>query len=169
MACRAVPLDLGGVGLLAATLDDQPAAIGRAADGQLNVLVSGLGRHRLTLDTVAPLEMTAAQQQLRFRLPNAAVGKWHMTVPGDVEIKSGVNVVSREHDAKANSPASNCCRGSRLRVAATPRSACRSTATCSKRAGGRVAVRRLRRNDRGLRAAPCHGDVLDLATGSRSL
>ena len=31
---HAVPLDFGGVGLLAAKLDDQPAPIGYAADGQ---------------------------------------------------------------------------------------------------------------------------------------
>ena len=99
---HAVPLDFDRVGLLAATLDDRPAPIGRAADGQLNLLVSGLGQHHLTLDMVAPLEMTAAQQELRFRFTNAAVGKWHLTVPGDVEIKSGADVVSRELDAKAN-------------------------------------------------------------------
>ncbi len=96
-----VPLDLGGVGLMEATLDKQPAAIGRAADGQLNLLVSGVGQHRLALDMVAPLEMTSAQQVLSFRLANAAVGKWRLTVPGDVEIKGGADVVSRELDKTA--------------------------------------------------------------------
>jgi autotransporter-associated beta strand protein len=97
-----VPLDLGGVGLMAATLDNQPAAIGRAADGQLNLLVSGAGQHRLSLDMVAPLEMTSAQQVLSFRVANAAVGKWRLTVPGDVEIKGGADVVSRVLDKTAN-------------------------------------------------------------------
>jgi autotransporter-associated beta strand protein len=96
-----LPLDLGGVGLLEATLDKQPAAIGRSGDGQLNVLVSGVGQHKLALDMVAPLEMTSAQQVLRFRLANAAVGKWRLTVPGDVEIKGGADVVSRELDKAA--------------------------------------------------------------------
>ncbi len=97
-----LPLDIGGVGLLSATLDDKPVAIGRAADGQLNLLVSGEGPHRLALDMVAPLEMTSAQQVLAFRLANAAVGKWRLTVPGDVEIKSGADVVSRTLDKSAN-------------------------------------------------------------------
>ena len=96
-----LPLDLGGVGLMEAALDKQPAAIGRAADGQLNLLVSGVGQHRLALDMVAPLEMTSAQQVLSFRLANAAVGKWRLTVPGDVEIKGGADVVSRELDKTA--------------------------------------------------------------------
>jgi autotransporter-associated beta strand protein len=97
-----MPLNLGGVGLMGATLDNQPAAIGRAADGQLNLLVSGVAQHRLSLDMVAPLEMTSAQQVLSFRLANAAVGKWRLTVSGDVEIKGGADVVSRDLDKAAN-------------------------------------------------------------------
>ncbi len=98
---HAVPLDFGGVGLLAAKLDDQPAPIGYAADGRLNLLVSGQGRHQLTLDMVAPLEMNSAQQSLSFRLTNAPVGRWRLSVPGDVEIKSGADVVSRVLDEAA--------------------------------------------------------------------
>jgi len=95
---QAVPLDFGGVGLLAARLDDQPAPIGYAADGRLNLLVPGKGRRQLVLDLVAPLEMTSAQQSLSFRLTNASVGRWRLSVPGDVEIKSGADVVSRKVD-----------------------------------------------------------------------
>ena len=98
---HALPLDFGGVGLLAAKLDEQPAAIGFAADGRLNLLLSGQGRHQLALDMVAPLEMNSAQQYLGFRVTNAAVGRWRLTVPGDVEIKSGANVVSRVVDEAA--------------------------------------------------------------------
>ena len=107
---HAVPLDFGGVGLLAAKLDDQPAPIGYAADGRLNLLVSGQGRHRLALDMVAPLEMNSAQQYLSFRLTNAAVGRWRLSVPGDVEIKGGADVVSRSRwMRRPRSPASSCC------------------------------------------------------------
>ncbi len=161
---HAVPLDLGGVGLLSATLDDQPAAIGCAADGQLNVLVSGLGQHHLALDMVAPLEMTAAQQELRFRVTNAAVGKWHLTVPGDVEIKSGADVVSRELDTKAK-----VTRFELLpRGGDTVDSNVAQQPFAAARAGGRLPVRGVRRSDRGLRAAPCHNDLLDFAPRGRS-
>jgi autotransporter-associated beta strand protein len=98
---QAVPLDFGYVGLLSAKLDEQPAPIGFAPDGRLNLLVSGQGRHQLVLDMVAPLEMDSAQQYLRFRLTNAAVGRWRLTAPGDVEIKGGANVVSRTVDEAA--------------------------------------------------------------------
>ena len=100
---HAMPLDLGGVGLLSATLDKEPAAIGRAADGQLNLLVSGLGQHKLAARYGgASLELNSAQQMVRFlTIPNAAAGKWHLTVPGDVEIKGGADVVSRELDKTA--------------------------------------------------------------------
>ena len=98
---HAVPLDFGGVGLLAAKLDDQPAPMGYAADGKLNLLVTGIGRHRLALDMVAPLEMSSAQQCLRFRLTPTAVGRWRLGVPGDVEIKDGADVVSRQVDEAA--------------------------------------------------------------------
>ncbi|MGA2258840.1 MAG: hypothetical protein ABSG53_29585, partial [Thermoguttaceae bacterium] len=96
---QAVPLDFGRVGLLAAKLDDQPAPIGYAADGRPNLLVSGKGRHQLVLEMVAPLEMNSAQQSLSFRLTNAAVGCWRLTVPGDVEINAGADVVARNVDA----------------------------------------------------------------------
>ena len=123
---HAVPLDFGGVGLLAAKLDDQPAPIGYAADGRLNLLVSGQGRHRLALDMVAPLEMNSAQQYLSFRLTNAPVGHWRLSVPGDVEIKGGADVVSRSGGTvrlqakRPRSPASSSCP-----ARATARSSCR--------------------------------------------
>ena len=93
-----VPLDLSGVGLASATLDDQPAAIGRADDGRLLLFVAGKGRHPLTLNMTAPVQTTAAQQVLNVRLPTPAAAKITLTVPGDVEIKSGAAVVSRVVD-----------------------------------------------------------------------
>ncbi len=98
---HAVPLDLGGVGLRSATLDGQGAAIGRSDKGQLVLFVEGMGRHELTLQMVAPLQTTAARQVLQFRLPRAAAARMTLTVPGDVEIKGGAEVVSRVVDAQA--------------------------------------------------------------------
>ena len=149
---QAVPLDFGGVGLLAAKLDDQPAPMGYAADGRLNLLVSGKGRHQLVLELVAPLEMNSAQQYLSFRLTNAAVGRWRLTVPGDVEIKGGADVVSRKwtelppKPAKGpNSPVSSCCRTPAIHhphVVEQP--------PATPRAGRGLALRAVRRSDRGL-------------------
>ncbi len=66
---QAVPLELSGVGLRAARLDDREAAIGRNEQGQAVLFVTGPGRFRLTLDMVTPLETSAAQQSLASRPP----------------------------------------------------------------------------------------------------
>ena len=93
-----VPLDLSGVGLASATLNDQPAAIGRADDGRLLLFVAGKGRHLLMLNMTAAVQTTAAQQTLSVRLPTPAAAKTMLTVPGDVEVKSGAAVISRVVD-----------------------------------------------------------------------
>ena len=50
---------------------------------------------------VAPLETTAARQVLNFRLPRPAAASLRLTVPGDVELKSGADVISRTVDKAA--------------------------------------------------------------------
>ncbi len=98
---HAVGLDLAGVGLRAARLDGQGAPIGRADDGRLVLFVEGTGGHALELELVAPLETTAAQQVLNFRVPTPAATRFELTVPGDVEIRSGTEAVSRVVDESA--------------------------------------------------------------------
>lgn len=98
---RALPLDLAGVGLIRADLDSRSAAIGRDPAGKPTLFLEGVGRHELTLELVTPLTTSAAQQTLRFRLPAAATSTLRLTVPGDVEIKSGARVVNRNFDAGA--------------------------------------------------------------------
>ena len=93
-----IPLDLGGVGLLAANLDQRSAAIGRPDGGRPVLLVEGVGRRELTLKMVAPVETTAARQTLTFRLPRPPAAQMRLSVPGDVELKGGADVVSRAVD-----------------------------------------------------------------------
>ena len=96
-----IGLPLEGVGLRGATLDDRGAPIGRADDGRLMLFVEGRGRHKLALDLVAPLETTAARQVLTFLVPSPGATSLRLTVPGDVEVKSGAEVVSRVFDEAA--------------------------------------------------------------------
>jgi len=96
-----VGLDLGSVGLRRAVLDGTGAPIGLADDGRLMLFVAGVGQHTLVLDMVAPLETTAARQILNFRLPTPPATRMTLTVPGDVEVKSGAPVVSRVFDETA--------------------------------------------------------------------
>ena len=98
---HAVPLDITGVGLQSAKLDGRSAAIGRGDGGRLTLLVEGKGRHRLDLQMVAPLQAEAARQVLQFRLPRTSAARLRLNVPGDVEIKSGAELLSRIFDAQA--------------------------------------------------------------------
>ena len=61
--------------------------------------------------TISPEQVTAicdsreqhppAQRTLKFQLPHAATGRFQLTVPGNVEIKSGVAVLRRDVDEQA--------------------------------------------------------------------
>lgn len=93
---QAIPLDLSGVGLRTARLDDSPAALGRASDGKVTLFVEGQGRHVLKLEMTAPLATSAAQQSLAIRLPSAATHRLKGVAPGNVELKSGAQVLKRE-------------------------------------------------------------------------
>ena len=99
---HAIGLDVGGVGLRGATLDGHGAAIGLADDGRLTLFVEGKGRHTLVLDMVTAIQTTAARQILSFRLPTPPAARLRLTVPGDVEVKSGAPVVTRVFDEKAD-------------------------------------------------------------------
>jgi PHD/YefM family antitoxin component YafN of YafNO toxin-antitoxin module len=98
---HAVKLDLSGVGLRRAMLDGQSAAIGRTRNGPLQLFVEGKGRRELLLEMVAPVETTAATQVLSVRLPRPAAATLRLTVPGDVEVKSGADVARRVVDEAA--------------------------------------------------------------------
>ena len=101
-ALQMVGLDLAGVGFRSVRLDGKDAAVGKTADGRVVLFVEKKGVHELELDLVAPLATTAAQQVLDFRIPTPAATRIQLTVPGDVEIKSGMKVVSRTVDATAS-------------------------------------------------------------------
>jgi hypothetical protein len=98
---HSVPLDLGGVGLRSAALDGRAAAIGQADRGLLEVFVAGRGRHLLRLEMFAPVETTAARQSLHFRLPRPAATRMELTAPGDVEVRSGAEVIRRVVESAA--------------------------------------------------------------------
>ncbi len=95
---QAVGLNLAGAGLRGATLDGNGAPIGRADDGRFTLFVQGKGQHHLRLDMVVPLETTAARQVLTFLVPTPGAARMRLTVPGDVEVTSGAEVVSRVFD-----------------------------------------------------------------------
>ncbi|MBC8872161.1 MAG: hypothetical protein H8E44_22240 [Planctomycetes bacterium] len=98
---HALPLDLAGVGVRSATMAGKSAAIGLNEAGQAVLFVEGEGHSRLELEMVAPVQTSAAQQTLDFRLPTPAATRMRVTVPGNVEVKSGAKLVSRTVDEAA--------------------------------------------------------------------
>ncbi|MFH1108573.1 MAG: hypothetical protein V1790_05160 [Planctomycetota bacterium] len=98
---RAVELEVDRVGVHRAVLDGLAAPMARNRPDRLTLFVEGQGRHQLALEMTAPVETTAAQQTLTFRLPTPPATRMSMTVPGNVEIKSGAAVVSRVFDETA--------------------------------------------------------------------
>ena len=98
---HAVGLALSGAGLRRAALDQAGAPIIDCGDGQLSLLVEGRGRHTLLLDLVLPVTVDAAQQTLSIKLPQAPAARLKLNVPGNIEIKSGAEVLTRRFDAEA--------------------------------------------------------------------
>jgi len=92
----AVPLTLAQVGVQAATLNGQPALMSRVNDHTVYLLVEAPGTHTLKLLVTTPATASAASQSVRFTLPTAAATSWRFSVPGNVELKSGAKVITRE-------------------------------------------------------------------------
>jgi hypothetical protein len=98
----ALPLELGGVGIRAATLDGKPAPLARDDQHRPMLLVQGKGLHKLELKLTAPLQTAAAQQTLQITLPSNAATRLRLTVPGNIDVKGGAAVVNRTFDMAAN-------------------------------------------------------------------
>ena len=63
---QAIPIQIGEIGLLSATVDGRAAAIGRPyKDGPWMLLVDATGIHEVVLEMIAPLQVSAAQQSFR--------------------------------------------------------------------------------------------------------
>lgn len=95
---HALVLELEGVGLRAAWLDGQPARLGRSKGGPWMLFVERRGLHSLRLEMLTPVETTASQQLLRFRLPRPPAARLRLVAPGDVEVRKGAAVVGRVVD-----------------------------------------------------------------------
>ena len=95
---HAIPLALAGVAVRSATLDDQPAPLGRDANGNVVLFVKSVGHQLLKLELHAPVTIAAAQQSLQCELPRAGGTALNLVVPGNVEVKSGATVAQRTYD-----------------------------------------------------------------------
>lgn len=98
---HALPLSISGVGIRSAQLDKQPAALTSADGGIVQLIVQGRGMHELRLEMVLPIATAAAQQSLSWTVPIPPATKFHLSVPGNVEMKSGAAIVNRRVDDAA--------------------------------------------------------------------
>jgi hypothetical protein len=98
----ALPLDLAGVGIRSASLDGSPAPLFSDASQRPTLLVRGTGLHKLEIQLTAPLQTVAAQQTMQLTLPTQAATRLKLSVPGNVEVKGGAAVVSRNYDISAD-------------------------------------------------------------------
>ncbi len=98
---QVLPLRFTAGALRSASLDGQPASLARDDAGTTQLLVEGIGLHKLSVQLILPVSMDSAQQSLQLQLPVAAAGSLRLEVPGNVEIKSGATVADRSVDEQA--------------------------------------------------------------------
>ncbi len=98
---HALPLNISGVGIRSAQLDDKPAALVSAESGSIQLILQGRGVHELQLEMVLPIATAAAQQSLSWTVPIPPATRFHLSVPGNVEMKSGAAILNRRVDDAA--------------------------------------------------------------------
>ena len=91
-----IDLPVKGVAIHDANVGGQPAVLWNKGDGRVRLLLDSVGSHSLSLTMSAPVVTTAAKQSLNIQVPVQASGKFTLSVPGDVEIKSGASVIHRQ-------------------------------------------------------------------------
>ena len=97
-----IPLPFSGVAIRSARLGDQPAKLWRNEEGKIVLLTAGEIRETLTVEMTVPVQTSAARQSISLQLPSPSATRFNLTVPGNVEVKSGVAVAGREFDETRN-------------------------------------------------------------------
>ncbi|HUS90793.1 MAG TPA: hypothetical protein VM695_03045, partial [Phycisphaerae bacterium] len=99
----AVPLGFGQVGLELVALDDKDAPLGYDKKGRLVLIVTGRGRHTLSVAGSAVLkELAGGGVQFGLSLPTATAGTMAFSAPGDLEVHATVPVASSAYDKAAD-------------------------------------------------------------------
>ncbi|MCH7478948.1 MAG: hypothetical protein IIA14_12725 [SAR324 cluster bacterium] len=93
-----LPLQISGVSIRRVTMGEKSAALIRGPNQSIQLVLDQLGSQQVDLQMELPVQHSAAQQSLGFQLPSTAATKITMTVPGNIELKSGASVLSRRID-----------------------------------------------------------------------
>lgn len=97
-----LPLKYVGVSVLNVSIDGEDAPVVRVNPQVISVLLQQQGKFTVTMELATPVRHAAAEQSFALELPHAANESIGMTVPGNIEIKSGASVVERQVDDEAN-------------------------------------------------------------------
>ncbi|HIA62211.1 MAG TPA: hypothetical protein EYN93_04840, partial [Planctomycetaceae bacterium] len=100
-----LPLGFAGVSLLQVMNGQQTATLIRDSDVGIRLLMAKPGKHQYQFSMSAPVQHAAAKQSLSILLPHAANSTIDLTVPGNIEIKSGASVLERTVDVATNQTA----------------------------------------------------------------
>ena len=95
-------LPFSGVAIRSAMVGDKPAKLWRNPKGQIALLTSEQSRQTVTIEMTVPMQTSAARQSMSVQLPAPSATSFELTVPGNVEVKSGVPVVKRTYDEDSN-------------------------------------------------------------------
>jgi hypothetical protein len=98
-----VPLRFAQLGLGEVRLDGKAAPLGYDRSGRLVVVVTGSGRHELTLSASTRLrELPGGGMQFSLGLPDSTAGEMTFTAPGDLEVHSTAPVAESRYDKGAD-------------------------------------------------------------------
>ena len=97
-----LPLKFAGVSVLKVSIDGDEAPVVRSNPQIISVLLQRKGKFTVAMELATPVRHAAAEQSFAMELPHAANESIGMTVPGNIEIKSGASVVQRQIDQEAN-------------------------------------------------------------------
>ncbi|MEC9096171.1 MAG: hypothetical protein VX776_06025, partial [Planctomycetota bacterium] len=94
-----LPLKFVGVSVLKVQMNGEPAPVVRTNDQVVSVVLQQKGKFTITMQLATSVQHAAAEQSFALELPHAANESIAMTVPGNIEIKSGVSVIERQVEA----------------------------------------------------------------------
>ena len=98
-----VPLTFGLVGITKLTLDGKPAPLGYDKSGQLVVILSGRGPHKMTVSASALLtDLPGGGMQFGISVPTAVAATLSLTAPGDLDVHATVPASKPIYDRQAD-------------------------------------------------------------------
>ncbi len=95
-----IELPLEEIHIRSAMLDGDPASLSPPQNGVCKLFVKGDGQHTLRLEMVVPVVADVSHRSATFRLPPTATSRMQLTVPGNVEIRQGTDVIRRWVDSE---------------------------------------------------------------------